>query len=329
MVRNPAILIVSSTRMRQCSLALLAMICSIFFVLQSHSQESVRVSGEPQRISPVDDFFWMQPRWSPVANEMVATRANYRGLWILELGGDVREVTEAAAAGFGVSWSPDGESLLTRVANFDNRKRLNAVMVYDARSAEATQLTEFESRMPGNPQWISPGRVMLQYEQVMTFVDVRSPGGEDSQDSRMLVSFGDAIANVGEEDAAPRVVASESGKTVLNLVTSPDQSRVAFEVMGGNMFVMNADGTGRVDLGRGNRPRWSRDSQWITYAVSEDDGHDYTSSDIYAARADGSEIVQLTNTPNILEMNPDWSPDGKFIAYDDRGVIFVIPVTNN
>jgi hypothetical protein len=38
--------------------------------------------------------------------------------------------------------------------------------------------------------------------------------------------------------------------------------------------------------------------------------------------------VAVTRTPDRLEMNPDWSPDGGMIACDTRGegVILLIPV---
>ena len=59
----------------------------------------------------------------------------------------------------------------------------------------------------------------------------------------------------------------------INLSKSPDGTKMVFEVMGGNMFVMNIDGTNLIDLGKGNRPRWSFDSKKIIYMITEDNGH--------------------------------------------------------
>ena len=61
---------------------------------------------------------------------------------------------------------------------------------------------------------------------------------------------------------------------------------------------------------------------------TEDDGHQFTASDLFATRIDGDITVQVTHTPDRLEMNPSWSPDGRHIAFDDRGTIFVMPVSN-
>ena len=59
--------------------------------------------------------------------------------------------------------------------------------------------------------------------------------------------------------------------------------------------------------------------------ITQDDGHTYLSADIYVINANGTGKVQLTSTPEIFEMRPTWSPDGKWIAYDtwEKGQILV------
>jgi len=42
------------------------------------------------------------------------------------------------------------------------------------------------------------------------------------------------------------------------------------------------------------------------------------SREIWGARTDGSDPIQLTNHPGESAGNPSWSPDGKFIAFDAR-----------
>ena len=63
----------------------------------------------------------------------------------------------------------------------------------------------------------------------------------------------------------------------INLSASPDVSKIVFEVMGGNMFVVKIDGSNLIDLGKGNRPKWSSDSKKIIYMIAEDNGHEFTS----------------------------------------------------
>lgn len=56
----------------------------------------------------------------------------------------------------------------------------------------------------------------------------------------------------------------------------------------------------------------SPDRQWMAYT-------EYPSGHLWRSRLDGSEAVQLTNTPAYMEQ---WSPDGKWIAYSDWRKIY-------
>jgi dipeptidyl aminopeptidase/acylaminoacyl peptidase len=95
---------------------------------------------------------------------------------------------------------------------------------------------------------------------------------------------------------------------------SPDGSRIVFESEG-DIFVMNADGTGRTNLTNSplpiddGSPTWSPDGQFIAFASVRQN------SDIYAMNADGSGgEVQLT-TDTRYDDFPSWSPDGSTIAF--------------
>ena len=56
----------------------------------------------------------------------------------------------------------------------------------------------------------------------------------------------------------------------------------------------------------------SPDRQWMAYS-------EYPSGHLWKSRLDGSEAVQLTDTPAWMEQ---WSPDGKWIAYSDWRKIY-------
>src|SRR5699024_11118546 len=103
----------------------------------------------------------------------------------------------------------------------------------------------------------------------------------------------------------------------LNPQVSPDGQKLAFEIYGGNMYVMNVDGTRLIDLGPGHRPRWSPDSRYILANRTKDDGHNITKADIIAFSVDGKEKINLTTGTSLIAMNPSWSPDDKSILFND------------
>jgi putative hemolysin len=84
-----------------------------------------------------------------------------------------------------------------------------------------------------------------------------------------------------------------------------------------DLYVMNRDGTNMSRLTRGETGSiagpWSPDGQRIVYTA-----FGLTTSDIWVTNADGSDPVNLTDTPDVDEGFPAWSPDGTHIAYTTR-----------
>ncbi len=111
-------------------------------------------------------------------------------------------------------------------------------------------------------------------------------------------------------------------------LASPDNTKIVFKVIGGSMFTMDIDGSSLTDLGEGNSQKWSPDSKKIIYTISQDDGYNYTASDIYMIDIDGLQKRNVSNTTNKIEMNPSFSPDGKIIVYDElnSGSIFLMTI---
>ncbi|MBC7223124.1 MAG: PD40 domain-containing protein, partial [Anaerolineae bacterium] len=59
-------------------------------------------------------------------------------------------------------------------------------------------------------------------------------------------------------------------------------------------------------------PSWSPDGKYIAFSSMRDGDWD-----IYVMRADGSEVVQLTDDP-APDISPDWSPEGSRIAFASK-----------
>jgi Tol biopolymer transport system component len=93
---------------------------------------------------------------------------------------------------------------------------------------------------------------------------------------------------------------------------------------------MNADGTGARQLtfvGDNYRPRWSPDGKELVFASNRDAAPAEAAEldwsfgiyDVYVINADGSGPVRrLTFFPTTLDAEPEWSPNGKEIAFRSR-----------
>ena len=95
---------------------------------------------------------------------------------------------------------------------------------------------------------------------------------------------------------------------------SPDGRRLAFEARSDDIVqVWTADADGR-NLTRltggdsaGEAPRWSPDGRRIAFVR---DG------DIWTIQANGSDLRNLTDTPDAFEGSPAWSPNGKRVLFE-------------
>jgi TolB protein len=160
-------------------------------------------------------------------------------------------------------------------------------------------------------------------------------------------SLGDSVIDAGVETSTVVLPGRDPGTyhvsvlaregEVLSSATLPvtlaeDASavgRIAFADVGEagtrDIFVINADGTGLVNLtpGGGNDKNavWSPDGSKIAFASDLDPATGLAGADfeIFVMDADGSNLVQLTDNQGD-DQEPTWSPDGSAIAFaGERG----------
>jgi len=292
-------------------------------VISAQSNYQLLVNGSTQDVV-------MNPVYSPDGSKIAYTQTGYKGIIVYDLifKGSTK-LTDEDAAGFAFKWSADSKSILTRVAKYEDMRRYNAVKVFDVETRESKQLNDYKSMMPYLPLWIDgDSKVFLPLK---GSDEVFSSGIEKNKLSdKNLIAFEKNNKIVVKDILKNSELVFEPIKDAqyINLSVSPDVSKLVFEVMGGNLFTLSIDGTNLTDLGKGNRPRWSFDSNKIIYMIAEDDGHDYTASDIYFINADGTQKRNLTNTTDMIEMNPCLAPNGKSIVFDivNDGSIYLMNI---
>ena len=150
-----------------------------------------------------------------------------------------------------------------------------------------------------------------------------SPEGASDRDpvwspdrQRILFASGEDLY-VMNADGANRVLLAQ-GEGFTDFRWSRDGRQIAFvstvfegEETLDNLGVMQADGTGRLDLARNaTDPTWSPDGR-IAYVSSAD----FSDVHIRAINPDGSGDTRVTTDPAVAGSEPAWSPDGSRIAF--------------
>ena len=313
---------------------LMCIILLFSFNLSVTASDGFKISAKPKKLAGGEGMIFMRPLWSPDGSRIAFTEANYHGLWIIKTdGSDIKQISNESAAGFGFEWSSDSRAIVSRVAKYEDKYRYNAIRLFDLEKDESKLITNYRSLMPGLPHWADGDSKIYMFGKGK--LEVFQSGKEKSSlkkqhaTQNMIFLKNDLIAIGNINSKEYKIYEPVKDQRYINLVVSPDGSKITFEVIGGNLFVMNIDGSSVVDLGRGHRPQWAPDNQHLVFMITEDVGYRYLSSDIYTIKVDGSEKTRLTETDVKLEMNPCWSPDGTSIVFDvlEEGAIYLIDIT--
>ena len=289
--------------------------------------QQVMVKGEPIALTMPGEYF-MAPKWSPDGQQVAAAGPNYTGLYIIEVPiGTTRQISDAYSAGYGFAWSHDGSRIAAKISHFDNMRRSHTLVWFNTSDASMELLTAPRSMMSGVPVWSKDDSHLF-----LTFADAFQSFGLDGR-ADVFMDGNLHYVKDGHLQRRVKVNSTAFNETslfqdqvqVYTYAVSPDGSRIAYSTAGQNLWITNSDGENRRSLGKGYRPAWSPNGEWITFELSEDDGHSITAADIYAIRFDGTFRFNITNTTESIEMNPQWSPDGNWIVYDtDRlGQLFI------
>lgn len=116
------------------------------------------------------------------------------------------------------------------------------------------------------------------------------------------------------------------------LVFASDRSGETIGLGGGDLFALNANGSGLVRLttsphGEDSDPAWAPDGRRIAFIRTSDFSQEPSlTGTLHVANADGTGLRRLSSVDGA---GPAWSPDGgmiAFTAHDYRGGVYVVPV---
>jgi len=233
-------------------------------------------------------------------------------------GRDQRPLTNNAADDYSPSWSPDGGWIVFESDRDDPHPRTcfpncnYNLYLMDASGGNVRRLTDLPGAEWG-ATWSPDGKSLL-----FTAGDIG------------FQNYGIYQFELENGEAQPLLV-DEFNNTAPDW--SPDGSQIAFSSDredGSDIFVMDADGTNLckiVDTGLDDHmPDWSPDGSRIAFFATDWPG---IRQDIYTVNADGSGLVNLTNSPQAVDEDPKWSPDGsKIIFQSDRDGNFEVYIMN-
>ncbi len=144
------------------------------------------------------------------------------------------------------------------------------------------------------------------------------------------------LTDNNDRDAFPALSPDGKGRIVFD----SNRLRAPSEPVSSNtshLFLMNRDGSGQRLLTRGSSGTWSPDGRKIAFHASAsgtgqpirpDPGAATSDSDIFVLSVydlldddcRNENPTNITNTPDAIDDDPDWSPDGKTIVFTSHHV---------
>ncbi len=202
----------------------------------------------------------------------------------------------------------DYSSIHQKIVFTSRRNGQNDVFTIDADGSNPTNLTLLASYNQ-KPSASEDGKIVL-------FVSRR----DGNQDIFQMTEDASDIQNITSSKAIenyPKISPDESSVLFSKLNKEQNNEIWIKELKTGDSYSLIADNFDN------DEPCWSTGANKIAFR-SNRDGND----EIYEYNLETSELTRLTNTPNVSESNPSYSPDKESIAFISSGAKTGIVVLN-
>lgn len=255
-----------------------------------------------------DDGPYSTPVWSPDGTKLLLTNPHHSKLYVMNLeeSNKMEELIEGQGIGYKAMWSSDGERVIFKEKKSSRQVEIKEI---DIKSKNVTVEQLLDPNVLYVPLKVKSrarvGNTVVYLNQKTLKLEVKGAGNTPS-----------------------RVITKEPGQYYSPLI-SPDGKQVAIHE-GANIYLYDMDGnTPRKRLGTGLASSWLPDGSGIlTFEDESQDGHSVSGSELYLISSQSLQKTQLTSTPDVFEMWPDVSPDGKRVAFSDEksGRIFIADI---
>lgn len=272
-------------------------------------------TGAGKRALTISDLYDVKnvvdPHYSPDGRRIAFTVSGYdlaagkshSDVYLMNADGSgQRRMTTSEASCSHPRWSPDGKSLLF----VSTRENGPQVWVIPVDGGEATQVTDFSMGV-SEPRWTSDGR------HIVFFTEVYPECGADGECNQKLsddMEGSPTQAHMADDLMYRHWTFWKDGKRFHTFIYDLDAEKLTDLTPGEHDFPYYMTGGDNAGLAV------SPDGAEVCVATNADPNHwETTNKDLFLVPAAGGEMKNITDDNEAFDGDPQYSPDGRWIAY--------------
>ena len=234
-------------------------------------------------------------------SSVAITNANYSQLYIAN-NGYFKNVDMKNINAFHCKWSPNGEKLMVMRSSFENRRRLNSLIVLNKYGNLDDIVVDYSSQRILPVGWT--GNNTLHFLLDDQLITRNTNESENEWDLPLIFATKNKLYKKISDEKVQLL--HQAQDMILNLSYSSDATLIVFEVYGNETIVIQDEKLIKTDIRNGNAPMVSPDGEKIVFMNIEDDGYQIQSGSISYWDSKTSKIYSIIDDPKMIAMNPVW-----------------------
>ena len=250
-------------------------------------------------------------------SSVAITNTNYSQLYIAN-NGYFKNVDMKNINAFHCKWSPNGEKLMVMRSSFENRRRLNSLIVLNKYGNLIDIVVDFSSQRILPVGWTGNNTLhFLLDDQLITRNMNKS---ENEWDLPLIFATKNKLYKKISDEKVQLL--HQAQDMILNLSYSSDATLIVFEVYGNETIVIQDEKLIKTDIRNGNAPTVSPDGKNIVFMNIDDDGYQIQSGSISYWDSKTSKIYSIIDDPKMIAMNPVWGNNNLiyYINFSDGSI---------
>ena len=272
---------------------------------------------ERKTLTTLSDGHFQNPVFSNDSKRIYFTLSGYHGIFYYDIEKQkIHMITNEKGIGFQFAVSPDGNKVYYRSEeSLPKGRRQFMLYELDINNGERKKLFENPARNISTPRLIDDTLLIYSLDHMPKLIDLHRV--EAYGDNDIGISYYTIHKN--------QILIHRPGKEIYKIDFKEDYllwpewtpigDRLIVYVRGRGLQLIDPLKQESQNLGDLRAAKWSPFQNMIVYMNDIDDGEKTLESDIFIFNLLDNKSRNLTNTPNVIEMNPVWSPDGSMIAY--------------